>query len=62
MAIFPIRNQPIVLCHDAVRAWHHSGPTGLEALRPSHGKLPPTESSSSIDIGVDTNAFRPILI
>jgi len=54
-----IRNQPIVLCHYAMRVWHHSGRGAWQLYGHSHGKLPATEGSRSIDVGVDTNDFRP---
>lgn len=54
-----IRNQPIVLCHYAMRVWHHSGRGASQLYGHSHGKLPAGEGSRSMDVGVDTNGFRP---
>ena len=54
-----IRNQPIVLCHYAMRVWHHSGRGAWQLYGHSHGKLPAAEGSRSMDVGVDTNGFRP---
>lgn len=54
-----IRNQPIVLCHYAMRVWHHLGRGAWQLYGHSHGKLPATEGSRSMDVGVDTNDFRP---
>jgi calcineurin-like phosphoesterase family protein len=54
-----IRQQPIVLCHYAMRVWHQSGRGAWQIYGHSHGKLPSAEGSSSMDVGVDTNAFRP---
>ena len=54
-----IRNQPIVLCHYAMRVWHHSGRGAWQLYGHSHGKLPSAEGSRSMDVGVDTNDFRP---
>lgn len=54
-----IRNQPIVLCQYAMRVWHHSGRGAWQLYGHSHGKLPSAEGSRSMDVGVDTNDFRP---
>ncbi len=54
-----IRQQPIVLCHYAMRVWHQSGRGAWQLYGHSHGKLPAAEGSRSLDVGVDTNAFRP---
>jgi calcineurin-like phosphoesterase family protein len=54
-----IRNQPIVLCHYAMRVSHQSGRGAWQLYGYSHGKLPSVEGSRSMDVGVDTNALRP---
>jgi len=54
-----ICHQPIVLCHYAMRVWHHSGRGAWQLYGHSHGKLPAAEGSRSMDVGVDTNDFRP---
>ena len=50
-----IRNQPIVLCHYAMRVWHHPSRGPWQSYGHSHGKLPVDKGSRSMDVGVDTN-------
>ncbi len=54
-----VRNQPIVLCHYAMRVWNRSHHGAWHLYGHSHNKLPATEGSRSMDVGVDTNVFRP---
>lgn len=52
-----VEGQKIVLCHYAMRVWrgHHRGTIHLYGH--SHGNLPPF--GKSMDVGVDTNDFKP---
>ena len=54
-----IRERPITLCHYAMRVWHQSNRGAWHLYGHSHGKLPPLTGSRSMDVGVDTNGFRP---
>jgi len=51
--------QVVVLCHYAMRVWHHSFRGSWHLYGHSHGKLPDDPSALSMDVGVDTHDFRP---
>lgn len=48
----------IVICHYALRTWHHSGRGSWQIHGHSHGKLPPL--TNQCDVGVDTNNYYPL--
>jgi len=54
-----VQNQPIVLCHYAMRVWNRSHHGAWHLYGHSHSKLPAAEGSQSMDVCVDTNAFHP---
>jgi len=47
----------VVICHYAMRTWHRSHYGSLQLYGHSHGNLPPL--NNQLDIGVDTNEFKP---
>ncbi len=51
--------QRIVLCHYAMRVWHHGGRGAWQLYGHSHGRLPEAPTMLSMDVGVDTHDFRP---
>ena len=51
--------QRIVLCHYAMRVWHHCGHGAWQLYGHSHGRLPEAPAMLSMDVGVDTHDFRP---
>lgn len=53
-----IDNQRIVLCHYALRTWHHSSKGVIQLFGHTHGKVPPY--GKSFDCGVDCWNFTPI--
>lgn len=53
-----IENQPIVLCHYAMRVWNRSHHGAWHLYGHSHNKLPAAQGSCSMDVGVDTDAFH----
>jgi calcineurin-like phosphoesterase family protein len=59
MAEIRAGGQRIVLCHYAMRVWHHSSRGVWHFYGHSHGKLPDDPTSLSIDVGVDSHDFRP---
>ena len=59
LAQIRIAGQGIVLCHYAMRAWHHSFRGSWHLYGHSHGRLPDDPVSLSMDVGVDTHDFRP---
>ena len=54
-----VRGQRIVLCHYAMRVWHHSWRGVWHLYGHSHGNLTDDPASLSIDVGVDSHGFRP---
>jgi calcineurin-like phosphoesterase family protein len=52
-------DQLIVLCHYAMRVWHHSFRGSWHLYGHSHGRLPDDPVALSMDVGVDTHDFRP---
>jgi calcineurin-like phosphoesterase family protein len=54
-----VNGQVIVLCHYAMRVWHHSFRGSWHLYGHSHGRLPDDPASLSMDVGVDTHDFRP---
>lgn len=54
-----ISKQRIVLCHYALRVWPRHVQGAWHLYEHSHGNLPDDSRSLSIDVGVDTHAFRP---
>lgn len=52
-------DQVIVLCHYAMRVWHHSFRGSWHLYGHSHGRLPDDPGALSMDVGVDTHEFRP---
>ena len=59
LAEISIHGQPIVLCHYALRVWNRSHHGAWHLYGHSHGNLPDTPTSLSMDVGVDTHDFRP---
>jgi calcineurin-like phosphoesterase family protein len=59
LAEISIHGQPIVLCHYAMRVWNRSHHGAWHLYGHSHGNLPDTPTSLSMDVGVDTHDFRP---
>ena len=59
MAEIRVAGQAIVLCHYAMRVWHHSSRGAWHLYGHSHGNLPDDISSLSIDVGVDSHDFQP---
>lgn len=55
-----VRPLVIVLCHYGMRVWDRSHYGSLHLYGHSHGKLP--GKGRSMDVGVDTNDFRPYLL
>ena len=54
-----VGKQGIVLCHYAMRTWHHSSRGVWQLYGHSHGKLRDDPASLSIDVGVDAHDFQP---
>lgn len=54
-----LNGQRIVLCHYAMRVWNQSSRGAWHLYGHSHGRLPNLGNSLSMDVGVDTNDFRP---
>lgn len=50
----------MVLCHYAMRVWHHSHHGAGMLYGHSHGGLPAIPGASSFDIGVDCWQYRPL--
>ena len=59
LAEVKVRAQLIVLCHYAMRVWHHSFRGSWHLYGHSHGRLPDDPLALSMDVGVDTHDFRP---
>ncbi len=54
-----VGGQRIVLCHYAMRVWHHSRRGVWHLYGHSHGNLADDPASLSVDVGVDSHSFRP---
>lgn len=50
----------MVLCHYAMRVWHHSHHGAGMLYGHSHGGLPPVPGAPSFDVGVDSWNYTPI--
>jgi calcineurin-like phosphoesterase family protein len=59
LAEISIHGQAIVICHCAMRVWNRSRHGAWHLYGHSHGNLPDTTTSLSMDVGVDTHDFRP---
>lgn len=59
LAEVKLDDQVIVLCHYAMRVWHHSFRGSWHLYGHSHGRLPDDATALSMDVGVDTHDFRP---
>jgi len=59
LARIRIGGQGIVLCHYAMRVWHHSWRGAWHLYGHSHGKLEDGQASLSMDVGVDAHQFLP---
>ena len=59
LAELKVNGQVIVLCHYAMRVWHHSFRGSWHLYGHSHGRLPDDPAALSMDVGVDTHEFRP---
>ncbi len=59
LAEIKVRDQLIVLCHYAMRVWHHSFRGAWHLYGHSHGHLADDPLALSMDVGVDTHDFRP---
>jgi calcineurin-like phosphoesterase family protein len=59
LAEISLHGQPIVICHYAMRVWNRSHHGAWHLYGHSHGNLPDTPTSLSMDVGVDTHDFRP---
>jgi calcineurin-like phosphoesterase family protein len=55
-----IRYQNIVLCHYAMTVWKNSGRGSWMLFGHSHGTLPDDKGSLQMDVGVESNNFRPV--
>ena len=58
LAEIRIGGQGIVLCHYAMRVWHHSSRGVWHLYGHSHGNLKDDPTSLSIDVGVDSHDFQ----
>ena len=54
-----IEGQNITLCHYAMKTWNKSHHGAWHLYGHSHGSLPDDPNLLSIDVGVDTNNFKP---
>jgi calcineurin-like phosphoesterase family protein len=59
LAEVKINGQLVVLCHYAMRVWHHSFRGSWHLYGHSHGRLPDDPAALSMDVGVDAHYFRP---
>jgi calcineurin-like phosphoesterase family protein len=59
LAEIRVDGQGIVLCHYAMRVWHHSSRGSWHLYGHSHGKLADAPASLSMDVGVDAHQFLP---
>jgi len=53
-----VENQPITLCHYAMRVWNKSHFNSWQLYGHSHGRLKPI--GKQWDVGVDNNRFKPL--
>ena len=53
-----VEDQPITLCHYAMRVWNKSHFDSWQLFGHSHGRLKP--AGKQWDVGVDNNNFKPI--
>jgi calcineurin-like phosphoesterase family protein len=54
-----VGQQPIVLCHYAMRVWPHHARGAWHLYGHSHGNLPSEPHVLSMDVGVDVHDFLP---
>ena len=54
-----VGKQGFVLCHYAMRTWHHSSRGVWHLYGHSHGKLRDDPASLAFDVGVDAHDFQP---
>lgn len=59
MAEVSLHGQPIVLCHYPLRVWNRNNRGSWHLFGHSHGRLPDLPNSLSMDVGGDTQDFRP---
>ena len=59
LAEVKVNGHVIVLCHYAMRLWHHSFRGSWQLYGHSHGRLPDDPAALSMDVGVDTHELRP---
>lgn len=59
LAEITVEAQRIVLCHYAMRVWHHCAHGTWQLYGHSHGRLPEAAAMLAMDVGVDTHDFRP---
>jgi calcineurin-like phosphoesterase family protein len=59
LAEVKIEEQVVVMCHYAMRVWHHSFRGAWHLYGHSHGRLPDDPAALSMDVGVDTHDFHP---
>lgn len=59
LAEITVGAQRIVLCHYAMRVWHHCARGAWQLYGHSHGRLPEAPAMLSMDVGVDAHDFRP---
>lgn len=57
LRVLHIDDRTVALSHYAMRVWPHSHRGGFQLYGHSHGKLPGV--GRQMDVGVDTNEFRP---
>ncbi len=53
-----VDRQVVVLCHYAMRVWHHSFRGSWHLYGHSHGRLPDDPAALSMDVGVDTHEYH----
>lgn len=59
LAEVKVNGHLLVLCHYAMRVWHHSFRGSWHLYGHSHGRLPDDAAALSMDVGVDTHDMRP---
>ena len=59
LAELKVHDRLIVMCHYAMRVWHHSFRGSWHLYGHSHGRLPDDPLALSIYVGIDTHHFRP---
>lgn len=60
MADIKVEDQPITLCHYAMRRWNKSHRGAWQLYGHSHGHLPDDPTLFSFDVGVDCHYFEPL--